>query len=64
MRILIADDDPLIQAMLRSSLESAGYEVVAPGDGKGTITVAKRRDREWPQMRISWKPTGEARDGD
>lgn len=41
MRILIADDDPIIRLDLRQMLENLGYEVVAEaGDGSEAIQLA------------------------
>src|SRR5579884_4462679 len=33
MRVLVADDDPVPRRLLQASLEKAGYEVTAVGDG-------------------------------
>jgi response regulator NasT len=42
MRVLIADDDPIIRLDLRQMLESLGYEVVAEGgDGKQAVDLAR-----------------------
>jgi len=41
MRVLIADDDPIIRLDLRQMLESLGYEVIAEAeDGQIAITLA------------------------
>lgn len=43
MRVLIADDDPIIRLDLRQMLESLGYEVVGEaGDGRQAIALAKQ----------------------
>ncbi len=42
MRVLIADDDPIIRLDLRQMLENLGYEVVAEAeDGQTAIDLAK-----------------------
>jgi response regulator NasT len=42
MRVLIADDDPIIRLDLRQMLESLGYEVVAEGgDGQQAVDLAR-----------------------
>lgn len=42
MRVLIADDDPIIRLDLRQMLESLGYEVVAEGgDGQQAVQLAR-----------------------
>lgn len=42
LRVLIADDDPIIRLDLRQMLENLGYSVVAEGgDGQEAVTEAK-----------------------
>ena len=42
MRVLIADDDPIILLDLKQMLESLGYEVVAEaGDGQSAVDLAR-----------------------
>ena len=42
MRVLIADDDPIIRLDLKQMLETLGYEVVAEaGDGKAAVDAAR-----------------------
>lgn len=42
IRVLIADDDPIIRLDLRQMLESLGYEVVAEGgDGQQAVNLAR-----------------------
>ncbi|CAN5459218.1 response regulator [soil metagenome] len=42
MRVLIADDDPIIRLDLKQMLENLGYEVVAEaGDGQQAVELAK-----------------------
>ncbi len=42
MRVLIADDDPIIRLDLKQMLENLGYEVVAEaGDGQQALTMAR-----------------------
>jgi response regulator NasT len=42
LKVLIADDDPIIRLDLRQMLESLGYEVVGEaGDGQEAVTVAR-----------------------
>lgn len=42
MRVLIADDDPIIRLDLRQMLETLGYEVVAEAeDGQSAVTLAE-----------------------
>jgi two-component system, response regulator PdtaR len=44
VRILIADDEPIIRLDLRQMLESLGYEVVAEaGDGKQAVELAREQ---------------------
>ncbi len=44
IRVLVADDEPLITAGIRTVLESAGLEVVAEAaDGRAAVTEAERR---------------------
>jgi response regulator NasT len=47
MRILIADDDPIIRLDLRQMLESLGHEVVAEcEDGRAAVELAQKEDPE------------------
>ena len=39
-RILVADDDPAIRAMLRELLSDEGYEVVEASDGRSAVELA------------------------
>lgn len=39
MRVLVADDDPDIVALVRIPLERAGHEVLSAGDGEQAWTV-------------------------
>jgi len=42
MRVLIADDDPIIRLDLKQMLENLGYDVVAEaGDGQQAVTLAR-----------------------
>ncbi len=42
MRVLFADDDPIIRLDLKQMLENLGYEVVAEaGDGQQAVELAK-----------------------
>jgi DNA-binding response OmpR family regulator len=41
--ILVADDDPDIQALVRYRLERSGYQVVTAGDGEEAVLVARAR---------------------
>ena len=42
MRVLIADDDPIIRLDLKQMLENLGYDVVAEGgDGKQAVDLAR-----------------------
>ncbi|HMS57084.1 MAG TPA: response regulator [Fimbriimonadaceae bacterium] len=42
MRVLIADDDPIIRLDLKQMLQTMGYEVVAEaGDGRTAVNLAK-----------------------
>ena len=42
MKVLIADDDPIIRLDLKQMLENLGYEVVAEaGDGQLAVTLAR-----------------------
>lgn len=40
-RILIADDEPDVLALIRSNLKSAGFSVVTAGDGPGALAKAR-----------------------
>src|ERR1700722_6026727 len=40
-RILIADDQPVGRELLRTVLESSGYEVIEAADGEEAIEVAR-----------------------
>ncbi len=40
MRVLLADDDPMIRRALSASMSRAGYEVVAVDDGAPAIAAA------------------------
>jgi DNA-binding response OmpR family regulator len=42
-RVLIADDDPLLRAILEHKLTGAGYEVQAVEDGRAALEVARTR---------------------
>src|SRR4051794_35270312 len=44
-RVLIADDDPLVRHVLRTTLESAGFEVVAEA-ATGRETVERVLERQ------------------
>ena len=58
MRVLIADDDPIIRLDLKQMLESLSYEVIAEaGDGQTAVDLAKEHqpdvcvlDVKMPQM--------------
>src|SRR5262249_669464 len=39
-RVLVADDDPLIQRLVRTHLDPAGFRVLAAGDGEEAVDVA------------------------
>lgn len=39
--ILVADDDPLLCAILQHKLSSAGYRVVCAGDGRAALESAR-----------------------
>ena len=42
-RILIIDDNPEICAILRETLESAGYEIMVAGDGRAGLALHRAR---------------------
>jgi DNA-binding response OmpR family regulator len=42
-RVLIADDDPLLRAILEHKLTGAGYEVQAVEDGRAALEAARTR---------------------
>ena len=45
LRVLIADDDPIIRLDLRNVLESLGYEVVGEaGDGQQAVDLAREKE--------------------
>ena len=45
MRVLIADDDPIIRLDLKQMLESLGYEIVAEAeDGEAAIRLARETE--------------------
>src|SRR5204862_2050264 len=39
-RVLVADDDPLIQRLVRTHLDRAGFRVLSAGDGEEALDVA------------------------
>ena len=39
-RVLVADDDPLIQRLVRTHLDRAGFRVLTAGDGEEALDVA------------------------
>ena len=39
-RVLVADDDPLIQRLVRTHLDRAGFRVLMAGDGEEALDVA------------------------
>jgi len=41
-RILVVDDDPVIQTLVSAVLEKAGHEVVLADDGAGAVAAAAR----------------------
>jgi DNA-binding response OmpR family regulator len=42
-RILVVDDDPAIQHLIRSKLENAGFEVLIADNGQDALDVIRRR---------------------
>lgn len=48
-RILVVDDEPQLQYLLRSALERRGYDVRTAGDGETALDVAAT---SWPQLII------------
>ncbi len=40
-KVLVVDDEPLLRAMLRDALESAGYTVLVAVDGRSGLLTAK-----------------------
>lgn len=42
-RILIVDDDPAIQRLVKDKLENAGYEVFTAGNGHQALDIIQRR---------------------
>jgi CheY-like chemotaxis protein len=46
-KVLIVDDDPLIQVLYKQQLERAGYQLVTAKDGSEAVDVASR---EQPQI--------------
>ncbi len=42
-RILVVDDDPAIQRLVKDKLESAGYEVFTAGSGHQALDIIQRR---------------------
>jgi DNA-binding response OmpR family regulator len=40
--VLVADDDPLLRAILEHKLSRAGYRVIATADGRGALDEAER----------------------
>lgn len=49
MRILIADDEPIIRMGLQSMLEEMGHEVLTAANGREALQQARRH---WPDMTI------------
>jgi DNA-binding response OmpR family regulator len=41
MRILVVDDDPVIQRLLQVNFELEGYEVILAGDGEAGLAAAR-----------------------
>jgi two-component system, OmpR family, KDP operon response regulator KdpE len=39
-RVLVADDDPLIQRLVRTHLDRAGFRVLTAGDGEAAVDMA------------------------
>ena len=39
-RVLVADDDPLIQRLVRTHLDRAGFRVLIAGDGDDAVNMA------------------------
>ncbi|MBV9133784.1 MAG: response regulator transcription factor, partial [Chloroflexi bacterium] len=39
-RVLVADDDPLIQRLVRTHLDRAGFRVLSAGDGEAALDMA------------------------
>ncbi|HDQ73135.1 MAG TPA: response regulator transcription factor [Chloroflexi bacterium] len=42
-RILVVDDDPAIQRLIKSKLENAGFEVLTADNGQDALDVVRRR---------------------
>src|SRR5688572_4758930 len=42
-RVLVVDDDPRIQSMMRRVLELDGYDVTLAGDGDAALEVMRRQ---------------------
>ena len=51
--ILIIDDEALIRALLRTTLEAAGYEVVEAANGRIRLALYRRRPRTWSSQTFS-----------
>ena len=49
VRVLIADDEPIIRMGLQSMLEEMGHEVLTAADGREALQQARRH---WPDMTI------------
>jgi len=43
LRVLVADDEPLLRQLLQDVLEAAGHEVIAVGDGEQAIQALRRK---------------------
>jgi len=43
-RVLVVDDDPVIQVLVSAVLEKAGHEVALADDGAGAVAAAARDD--------------------
>ncbi|WP_181357526.1 hypothetical protein [Stenomitos frigidus] len=44
IQILVIDDDPFIQLVLKKTLQSQGYDVIAALSGEDGIVQAKQHD--------------------
>jgi CheY-like chemotaxis protein len=44
--VLVVEDDDLVRSMLRTTLESEGYEVTVAGDGEEAIGILSRQPFE------------------
>ena len=55
-KVLIADDEPAIRALIRATLDSGRFEILEAGDGPSALAVA--RDERPDLMFIDWVMPG------